>query len=106
MVGDDLSLVLILAMGFGARIGWQMYTVVVALLLRMHKNAPLFAWREGVVSGIILLGIALGVMAMGVLGSASEFNRAIDAFLAAIVAGAAAHQLWLCWRASRSRLFK
>jgi hypothetical protein len=103
MLGDNVSLVLVLATGFGVVIGWQIYTAVVALLLRLNKNVPLFAWREGVVSGIMLLGIAVAIMAVGVFWSASTFSRLTDAFLATIVAGAAAHQLWLCWLASRSR---
>jgi len=104
--GDDLSLVLVFTMGFGAIIGWKTYSVILVLLLRLNKNAPLFAWREGAVSGMILLAVAIAIMALGMLPSASAFNRLADAFLAAIVGGAATHQLWLCWRASRSRQFK
>jgi hypothetical protein len=105
MLGDDLSLVLMLAMGFGVVIGWQIYTALVTLLLRLNKNVPLFAWREGIISGTILLGIAIVIMAVGVW-SAAAFNRLADAFLATIVGGAAAHQLWLCWLAIRSRPIK
>lgn len=106
MAGDDLSLVLVSAMGFGVLIGWRIYSVVVALLLRLNNNAPLYAWREGVVSGIMLLGIAIAIGAMGFLWQPSAVSRVADAFLAAIVAGAAGHQLWLCWQAARLRRFK
>ena len=98
----DLSPVSLLAMVFGLLVGWQIYTVAVVLLLRLNNNAPLFGWREGVVSATILLGIAVAVIAIGGLWSISAFTRAADAFLAAIIAGGAAHQLWLCWQASHS----
>jgi hypothetical protein len=99
----DLSLLSILAAFFGLVMGWKIYIVIYMLLVRRNKNKAPFGAIEGLVSGFLLLAVAAAIADVSYLGALGAAYRVMNYFVAALIAGNAIHQLWLCARGMRSR---
>jgi hypothetical protein len=99
----DLSLLSLLAGFFGLVMGWKAYTAILWFLVRGNKNKPLFGAREGLVAGFLLLAIAGAIADVTFLGSLGLAYRVMNYFIAALIAGAAIHQVWICARVMRMR---
>ncbi len=101
----DLTVPVSLVALFGAVFGGRIYIATVLILVRLNKG-PLFTRREAVVSGALLLALALAILGMPLLLSPATLPRLVVVFLGAFVAGAAIQQLWNCWKITSPRKFR
>jgi len=94
---SDVTVPILLAALFGAVFGGRVYIAIVIILVRLNKG-PLFTRREAIISGGLLLAVALAIVAAPLATSLETVPRLASVFLGAFVAGAAIQQLWTCWK--------
>ena len=93
----------LLAAIVGLVAGFQLYAVLLLIMVRFLKKAPLFSRREGILSGGAMLLVGIGIAVTPVIFAMPEFFQAANVFLGAVVTGAALYQLWLCLHAPAAR---